>query len=73
MQRHGLKKRAARNPAARIHSLILAGRAAIAAPGIAAILADELQAVEMAVVTAANGTFEFHGRKSLKWLINMMI
>lgn len=46
---------------------------AIAAPGMAAILADELQAVEMAVVTAANGTFEFHGRKSLNWLINMMI
>ena len=48
-------------PAARVICLILAGRAAaIAAPHMAAIVADELQSVEIAVVTAAGGTFEFH-------------
>ena len=48
-------------PAACVICLILAGRAAaIAAPRMAAIVADELQSVEIAVVTAAGGTFEFH-------------
>ncbi len=35
-------------------------------PNVAALLADEVQAVEIAVVTAANRTFEFHGTNLLK-------
>lgn len=48
-------------PAACVIRLILAGGAvAIAAPRMAAIVADKLQTVEIAVVTAAGGTLKFH-------------
>lgn len=48
-------------PAACVIRLILAGgAAAIAAPRMAAIVTDELQTVEIAVVTATGGTLKFH-------------
>ena len=48
----------------RQRSIITGCAGAISAPFVTAIVADELQSVEIAVTTAAIRAFEFHGRKN---------
>ena len=49
---------------AKVQSIVAHRARAIAAPCMAAIFADEVQTVEMAVVTAASRTFEFHSNRN---------
>lgn len=48
----------------RLRSIIAGCTGAIRSPLMAAIVTDELQPVEIAVIAAAIRAFEFHGRKN---------